>query len=390
MVFEDPEGMAQALFEQTGDALVVFEPDTQQILNANSTVQRLSGFAVRDLLRMTVPDLFRSANEDGWTQFLKASRNATVFHSEEGYFLKTVKEEVWVPVNLSVARLHVRPKPVSLITARDVRRQHAAYSELKRMEAELRGVLASVSDCLWSAEIDETGKCTYHFLSDVVEKITGLPPDFFLVGFHRWYSIVHPEDQPRWSQAVARQRAGQSTLEEYRVVWPDGASRWVREKVGVRRGTAVPGAIRLEGVLTDIGDRKHMERRLQDAEERFQAFMGHSPLRVYIKDADGRYFYVNPPFHGFFQKQAAEVISRKDSEVFSAEVAQRLSKLDERAHALGKAIQTVDMVPGPDGTARSWFVTRFPFKDSSGRRFLGGLAVDVDELYQLQRQTRNI
>ena len=38
------EGLAQALFEESGDALFLFDPDSHQLLDANSTAQRLCGF----------------------------------------------------------------------------------------------------------------------------------------------------------------------------------------------------------------------------------------------------------------------------------------------------------------------------------------------------------
>src|SRR5262249_39229858 len=158
----------------------------------NSTAQRLSGFSLRELLRLTVKDVLRSANEETWKKLEKASRQTGVFHNEEGYFLQTVKEEVRIPANITMARLHLKPKVLGMITARDVRRQHEAHSQLRSMEAELRRVLASVSDCLWSAEIDEAGKCAYRFFSPVVERIAGLPSVFFSEGLHRWWSVVHP------------------------------------------------------------------------------------------------------------------------------------------------------------------------------------------------------
>ena len=89
-----------------------------------------------------------------------------------------------------------------------------------------------MSDCLWSAEIDAAGRWTYRFMSPVVSRITGRPPETFLRGGSAaWRDVVHPEDQPRWDAALARLRAGQPSQEEYRVVLPDGLFRWVRDSV---------------------------------------------------------------------------------------------------------------------------------------------------------------
>src|SRR5207302_1785493 len=108
--------------------------------------------------------------------------------------------------------------------------------QLKKVETELRRVLSSVSDCLWSAEIDAQGKWTYRYFSPVVEKIAGRPASFFLGGLPHWWQAVYPDDRPRYDKAVAKLRAGQPSQEEYRVVWPDGTVRWVRDSIRVSRG----------------------------------------------------------------------------------------------------------------------------------------------------------
>ena len=68
--------------------------------------------------------------------------------------LRTNRDGIWIPVNLTINRLHVKPKTLALITARDVREQRQAHEQLKAVETELRRVMESVSDCISSAEID--------------------------------------------------------------------------------------------------------------------------------------------------------------------------------------------------------------------------------------------
>jgi PAS domain S-box-containing protein len=388
MRFAQLDGLAEALFEETGDAMFFFDPETEQLLDANSTAQRLSGFSLRELLHLTIKDVFHPANEEAGIKMHNASHHTGLFKNEEGYFLQTVKEGVWIPVSITIARLHLKPKTMGLITARDVRRQHEAHAQLRSVEGELRRVMALVSDCLWSAEIDDAGKWVYRYFSPVVEKIAGLPVSFFLIGIHRWWSVVHPEDQPRWTKALARQRAGQSTHEEYRVVWPDGTCRWIREHVQVSRGTAEHGVIRLDGVLTDISERKQVEMAHRASQARFQAFMDHSPVVAFLKSADGRYEYVNQPFQTFFQKDAAALRGKTDFDLFPAEVAQTLREHDTAVLNTNEALQMMETIPGSTGVPHQWLVSRFPFQDISGHRFVGGVALDLLEQKQLEEKWR--
>src|SRR5262249_46029265 len=137
-----------------------------------------------------------------------------------------------------------------------------AHARVKKMEAELRRVMTSVSDCLWAAEIDQAGHWAYRYVSPVVEKITGRPPNFFVGGLKHWWSVVHPEDRPRCEKALVKLRAGHANQEESRVVWPDGTCRWVRDSVLSSPGHGGNRSLRLDGILTDITDRKKAEEAL--------------------------------------------------------------------------------------------------------------------------------
>src|SRR6185312_15473622 len=103
-----------------------------------------------------------------------------------------------------------------LITARDVRERHEANLRVQKMEAELRRVLSSVSDCLWSAEIDERGRWHYRLVSPVIEKITGRPAPFFDRPA-RWHRVIHPDDLARYKAAFAAPQPGQPIEIEFRV-----------------------------------------------------------------------------------------------------------------------------------------------------------------------------
>ena len=114
-------GLARALFEESGDALFLFDPETDQLLKVNPLAERLCGVSQEELLRKPATFWFRFAGEKGQSRLHQAASRTGVFHSQEGFYLRTGQDGVWVPVNLSIARLHVQPKTLALITARDVR-----------------------------------------------------------------------------------------------------------------------------------------------------------------------------------------------------------------------------------------------------------------------------
>jgi two-component system cell cycle sensor histidine kinase/response regulator CckA len=248
------------LFEESGDALFLFDPESEQLLEVNPMAQRLTGSPRLELLRHPVGYLFRSETPGGLQRLRQAYRKTGVFHSQEGFLLRHQKDGVWTPVNLTVTRLHAEERTLGLITTRDISERREAQLLLQKKEAELRQVLASVSDFLWSAEVDTAGRTRSQYYSPVVEKITGRPPEFYLEGPERWLSTVHPDDRDGLHAARCRLASTEDagSEQEYRVVRPDGTVRWVRDSVRAHR-SGDGKALHLDGVVADITDRKRSE-----------------------------------------------------------------------------------------------------------------------------------
>jgi two-component system sensor histidine kinase/response regulator len=264
------EDLAQVLFSEAGDALFLFDPAGGQLIDVNPMAQRLSGFSREELLKMRTSDLWRAENDAGISRMENAYQRTGIFHGQDGFLLRTKQEGVWIPVNLTITRLHVKPRTLSLITARDMRAQREAYTKLKKVEAELRRVLSSVTDCLWSAKVDQQGHWVYRYISPVIEKIAGQSSSYFIRGPENWGAMLHPDDKMRWREALQRLRSGQNVMEEYRVIRPDGTTRWVRESVQVSKG-ADNGSLLLDGVISDVTYRKQAEEELHRAKEAAEA-----------------------------------------------------------------------------------------------------------------------
>jgi PAS domain S-box-containing protein len=278
------EELAGTLFEEAGDALFLFDPDTEEVCEVNPMAQRLSGFTRRELLGMKVTYLIRSEADGGLQRLRQAFRRTGLFHSQEGFWLRNRRGGAWVPVNLTLTRLHTEPKTLGLITARDITEHREGHARLREAEAELRRVLTSISDALWSAEIDVSGKFTYRLVSPVVEKILGRKPEYFQSPAN-WLDILHPDDRPRMEAAHKELKTGTGAQLEYRILTPEGDVRWVRDSVTCRGG---PGSypIRLDGVLTDITERKRAEEAAHEAATRNRVILEQLPAIVWTTDSN--------------------------------------------------------------------------------------------------------
>jgi two-component system sensor histidine kinase/response regulator len=333
------KSLAQALFEEAGDALFLFDPDSDQLTKVNQMAEQLTGYPRDELMRLPATYLFRfSGGKGGHERLRQAVTKTGVFHSQEGYYLRTHRDGVWIPVNLTITRLHVEPKTLAMITARDVRERHDAHARLARVEAELRRVLASVSDALWSADCTPAGRWEFRYFSPVIENLTGRKPEFFLGTPRMWEGILHPDDLPRWRQAAHSLCAGQASQTEYRITGPDGEVRWLRDSV--RASPKADGlGFRLDGVLTDITEPRQAQARLAKERRLLRSLINHLPDSIYVKDSEGRYVLDNPAHQrilGVDDEQA--VLGRTVYDFFPPEEARRYHEDDRAVIASGRPL----------------------------------------------------
>lgn len=148
--------------------------------------------------------------------------------------------------------------------------------------------------------------------------------------------------------------------------------------------------------LTDEADRRLASLRQREAQEsRFDQFMGVSPAAAFIKDADGRYLYVNDAFCRIFNVARDRAVGRRDRDVVGALSADQMEKNDRSVIRRKSALSTVEVVDRGDDR-RYYVTTRFPMFTETDV-LLGGVAMDiteekrhVEERYDMQGQIHQL
>jgi PAS domain S-box-containing protein len=125
--------------------------------------------------------------------------------------------------------------------------------------------------------------------------------------------------------------------------------------------------------------RESLAAAVRDSENRFQAFMDNSPSVAFMKDEEGRYVYVSRNFRRFVGRDPEQMIGKTDDEVWPPETARLVREHDAAVLAAGKVFEMIETGPAANGEQRHFIVFKFPFRDGSGKLFLGGVARDVTE-----------
>jgi PAS domain S-box-containing protein len=217
--------VGKAIFAESADALFLFDPETDQVLDVNPAAQRLSGFSQQDLMKQPATFWVRFSGSDGrgMNRLRQAANKSGIFFSQDGFYLRSAQDGVWIPVHLTIARLHVKPKTLALMTARDMREQRETKSQLHQKEAELDRFFTLSLDMLCIAGFDGYFKR----LNPAWEKTLGWSNEQLLE--KPYLDFVHPEDREA-TIAEAQKLAGGdyhtiSFENRYRCL--DGAYKWM-------------------------------------------------------------------------------------------------------------------------------------------------------------------
>jgi PAS domain S-box-containing protein len=136
------------------------------------------------------------------------------------------------------------------------------------------------TDPLWSME-SVSVRCV---------DVTGYEPRELESGVVEWATdVVHPEDLDVVREAVERglSTSGEFAV-EYRIVDADGDTRWVSER-GRGIGDGDGGYDALQGVVTDVTERKRTEMSLEESERKLRTLVDAvEEYAIFMLDADGR------------------------------------------------------------------------------------------------------
>ena len=123
----------------------------------------------------------------------------------------------------------------------------------------LNNILSSIEDVVWSAN-PQNFQLLY--LNAATEKIYGRSISEFLGNSNLRRQVIVSEDSLRVEEAAKALYSLGSQDIEYRIVRADGAVRWVRDRARLILDSC-GNAIRIDGIVTDITDRKQAQQQLE-------------------------------------------------------------------------------------------------------------------------------
>ncbi len=122
---------------------------------------------------------------------------------------------------------------------------------------------------------------------------------------------------------------------------------------------------------------------MRESQQLFQSFVDRLPVAAYLKDKEGRYVYVNRKVEALIGEEYGFLRGKRDSDIFSPELADRVRKDDQEALRSGQITRIAEKLPSSTGV-QHLLTFKFPLANSSGEQFIAGVSLDITDQVNLQ------
>mgnify|MGYP000221122399 CR=1 FL=1 len=135
------------------------------------------------------------------------------------------------------------------------------------------------------------------------------------------------------------------------------------------------------GIARDISERRERERQIE-------AIVENTEDPIYIKDAEGRYQFVNEAAAENFGQPAAAIVGETDAALFGEETVADIRADDDRVVETGEPVSR-EVVRPIDGDERVYLDHKYPYRDERGEIVgLMGISRDITERKAAEEKLR--
>ena len=242
----------RALFEHAGVGIAQLSLN-EQFLRVNSRLCETLGYSSKTMLRRRCQD-FVHPDDLSVTQ---GQLNELLIGKYPSFSMETRwhrSDDAWVWVDLTVSLVrNASSTPAYLIAViQNIGDRKNAEEALQKSETRFRQIAETIEEVVWSADA-ASGKALY--ISPAYERVWGRTCASLYDNPESFLDSIHPDDRGGVLAALGKHR-GIPFDQEYRIVRPDGAVRWIWDRGFPVRDPGTGHVTHYVGVALDFTERR--------------------------------------------------------------------------------------------------------------------------------------
>ncbi len=175
--------------------------------------------------------------------------------------------------------------------------------KLKAADHELRTLFENIEETFFSVDMKAFKLLQ---ISHACEKTYGYTPEEFYANAQLWQDVIHPEDKSISDEQVKNLLAGNKVFSQYRIIHKDGSERWIENKV-IPTLDDSGNLVRLDGITSDITERKKAEQKLIESEKKYRLVFENPFLGVALGTIEGKVMNANKAFYDLLGHTESEI-----------------------------------------------------------------------------------
>lgn len=264
----------------------------------------------------------------------------------------------------------------------EIKSKRTVETENRQLQRQLENINFALDKSAIVAITDKYGKITY--VNDLFCEISKYKRKELIGQDHR---IINSGYHSKEFMKVLREtiKSGNIWQGEIKNRAKDGTFYWVATTiVPLLDDSGKPD--QYIAIRSDISKRKQAEALLIESESRFRSFMDLSPTVAYMKDEQGFYHFTNRMLNVVFGQTVESLKGKTDADWLPKEIADVVRENDLAVLRTDKPLIIQETVPAIDGTEHHWMSFKFPFVNAEGRRFVGGVSLDITDRKKSEEQ----
>ena len=164
------------------------------------------------------------------------------------------------------------------------------------------------------------------------------------------------------------------------------AWRVIMREIQARAAAEAQAIAQAEALAAATKERAEADAALRTTQARFQSIMDHSPMMVSLRDAEGRFIFINRAYEVFSRQSSESMYGKTVAELRSKEYEDSIPVSDKAVIEGRRAMQWEMTIPKPDGL-RVALVVKFPIYDDDGKVVsVGSILADVTDQKRAEAQ----
>lgn len=246
------------IYNASASSILIIDPVTAKILDANQPVQDLFGIAVDEILNTQLTDIFNQISDTAHEKSMELLRKALDAPQQFEWFITAKSgKNFWAEIVMKKATIHGEKRVMGVIRNIDERKK--TQQRLLESEEQFRSIVQNLSDLVFlldeNAGIKFVTPSCKHYLGLSVTELAGTS----------FYNLIHQEDRWLAERNMDEMVKGieSSPTYELRIRHTNGSWKIVECKSqGMLNQPAVRGIIY---TISDITERRQMEKQILDA-----------------------------------------------------------------------------------------------------------------------------